>query len=186
MRDITPEAKAIRSFLNTVSLYADRDELASAETFRAWLREKQGFDVTGPIDDATLERARELRNALRSLARANHDGHEDPEALATVNRIAASLPLGVEFPAPGDARLVPRGDGVDRYLGELLAKVFLAMRDGTWSRIKICAADDCQWAFVDASKNRSRAWCSMKVCGNRAKVRNYQRRRKAQEQGDQA
>ena len=103
-----------------------------------------------------------------------------------MNRIAASLPLGVEFPAPGDARLVPRGDGVDRYLGELLAKVFLAMRDGTWSRIKICAADDCQWAFVDASKNRSRAWCSMKVCGNRAKVRNYQRRRKAQEQGDQA
>ena len=38
-------------------------------------------------------------------------------------------------------------------------------------RIKICPADDCRWAFYDTSKNRSRQWCSMEVCGNRAKAR---------------
>jgi predicted RNA-binding Zn ribbon-like protein len=44
--------------------------------------------------------------------------------------------------------------------------------------MKACAADDCQWAFYDSSKNRSRTWCSMDVCGHRAKTRAYRARRK--------
>jgi predicted RNA-binding Zn ribbon-like protein len=41
-----------------------------------------------------------------------------------------------------------------------------------------CAADYCAWAFFDATKNRSRAWCEW-GCGNRVKTRNYRARRKA-------
>ena len=43
-------------------------------------------------------------------------------------------------------------------------------------RVKICPADDCRWAFYDASRNRSRQWCSMEVCGNRAKARSHRAR----------
>jgi predicted RNA-binding Zn ribbon-like protein len=44
-------------------------------------------------------------------------------------------------------------------------------------RLKICG--HCGWLFIDRSKNRSRAWCDMAVCGNRAKAsRHYQRQRK--------
>ena len=43
-------------------------------------------------------------------------------------------------------------------------------------RMKACRADDCRWAFLDTSKNRSRAWCSMESCGNRAKVHTYRQR----------
>jgi predicted RNA-binding Zn ribbon-like protein len=44
--------------------------------------------------------------------------------------------------------------------------------------MKACADDECEWAFYDSSKNRSRTWCSMEVCGNRAKTRAYRARRK--------
>jgi predicted RNA-binding Zn ribbon-like protein len=50
------------------------------------------------------------------------------------------------------------------------------MADGSWERLKICPADDCHWAFYDASKNRSRTWCNMQVCGNRKKTRAYRAR----------
>ena len=59
----------------------------------------------------------------------------------------------------------------------IVAIVYEAMVDGTWERLKACPADDCHWAFYDHSKNRSGTWCTMDVCGNRAKVRAYRERR---------
>jgi predicted RNA-binding Zn ribbon-like protein len=55
----------------------------------------------------------------------------------------------------------------------------VGMADGTWERMKACRADDCRWAFLDTAKNRSRAWCSMQSCGNRAKVAAYRERHTA-------
>lgn len=42
--------------------------------------------------------------------------------------------------------------------------------------VRKCAASNCGWLFIDTTRNRSRRWCDMRVCGNRAKVRAYQRR----------
>jgi predicted RNA-binding Zn ribbon-like protein len=46
-------------------------------------------------------------------------------------------------------------------------------------RMKICG--NCGWLFIDRSKNRSRAWCDMAVCGNRAKANRHYRRKKKEE-----
>jgi predicted RNA-binding Zn ribbon-like protein len=46
-------------------------------------------------------------------------------------------------------------------------------------RLKECAQDDCRWLFLDLSKNRSRRWCSMEQCGNRAKAKRHYERRKS-------
>ncbi len=54
--------------------------------------------------------------------------------------------------------------------------MFGSLHEGTWSRLKACAAEDCQFAFYDHSKNRSGHWCTMAECGNRAKVRSYRAR----------
>ena len=46
-------------------------------------------------------------------------------------------------------------------------------------RVRWCEAPDCQWLFLDHSRNRSRRWCDMTSCGNRAKARrHYERERK--------
>jgi len=65
---------------------------------------------------------------------------------------------------------------VDGYLGSVLAAMVQAGERGSWERLKICAADDCRWAFFDRSKNRAGRWCSMAVCGNRTKTRTYRAR----------
>lgn len=44
--------------------------------------------------------------------------------------------------------------------------------------LRVCAADDCNWLFLDTSKNQSRRWCNMKTCGNRAKARKHHERKK--------
>jgi predicted RNA-binding Zn ribbon-like protein len=58
-----------------------------------------------------------------------------------------------------------------------LAAIAASVTGASWNRLKVCAEDTCQWAFVDASRNRSRSWCSMRVCGNRTKTRAYRARK---------
>jgi predicted RNA-binding Zn ribbon-like protein len=58
----------------------------------------------------------------------------------------------------------------------MLATVFRAMSDGSWSRMKACGNPDCRWAFYDSSKNRSGRWCEMASCGNRMKARAFRER----------
>jgi len=41
------------------------------------------------------------------------------------------------------------------------------------AHLHVCASDTCRWLFLDTSKNRTRRWCDMKICGNRAKARRY-------------
>ena len=60
--------------------------------------------------------------------------------------------------------------------GLVVTEVTAGMADGTWERMKACRADDCLWAFLDTAKNQSRAWCSMRSCGNREKARVYRER----------
>lgn len=51
---------------------------------------------------------------------------------------------------------------------------------GELDRVKLCDADDCGWLFIDASRNRSRRWCDMADCGNRAKVRRFRERQRGE------
>lgn len=44
-------------------------------------------------------------------------------------------------------------------------------------RVRACEAESCRWLFLDTSKNHTRRWCNMKICGNRAKARRFQERR---------
>jgi predicted RNA-binding Zn ribbon-like protein len=44
------------------------------------------------------------------------------------------------------------------------------------SRIRQCAGKDCRWLFLDTTRNRSRRWCEMAVCGNRAKAARHRHR----------
>jgi predicted RNA-binding Zn ribbon-like protein len=78
----------------------------------------------------------------------------------------------------GPATLEPAGTGAGVMLGRVLAAMVLAEREGTWERVKICREDTCQVAFFDRSKNHSKTWCSMGVCGNRNKTRSYRSRRR--------
>lgn len=50
------------------------------------------------------------------------------------------------------------------------------LENGRLDYLKECPAENCGWLFIDASKNHSRHWCSMKTCGNAAKVKRFRQR----------
>ena len=52
---------------------------------------------------------------------------------------------------------------------------FMAWFDGRLERLKDCASDDCRAVF-STTRRTTPAWCSMEVCGNRAKVRAWRER----------
>jgi predicted RNA-binding Zn ribbon-like protein len=97
-------------------------------------------------------------------------------AASALELAAARLPLRVAELA-GRPALVPAAGGVRGALAWLTAAMVASAADGSWERLKICADDTCQWAFLDSSKNRSKHWCSMQACGNRSKTRAYRARR---------
>jgi predicted RNA-binding Zn ribbon-like protein len=56
------------------------------------------------------------------------------------------------------------------------AAVFLTSAD--LSRLRTCGNPRCRWVFHDGTKSATRRWCSMAVCGNRAKLRRYRRQQR--------
>jgi predicted RNA-binding Zn ribbon-like protein len=171
-----------RAFANTIDVEDVRDEWSKEDDFsdpslyRRWLVDHGLVSERDRVTAADLRTAVALRDAIRGLAYANHGEPVPPSALPTLDLAASRAGFTARFRADGPPVLVPGAKGADAALGRIVAIVFAAMSDGTWSRLKICRADTCAWAFYDHSKNQSRAWCSMKICGNRTKARNYRRR----------
>jgi predicted RNA-binding Zn ribbon-like protein len=177
------ELELVRGFVNTWDAEDQAETFASPEALRDWLAERSLIDpdARATVDDVTEATA--LREALRAMLRANHGEPLDPEAPATLERAARRAGLAVRFGEDARTRVEPLATGVDGALGQVLARVAVAMDDGTWKRLKVCPADDCQWAFYDTSRNRSAVWCDMAVCGNRHKVRTFRERRSGAERG---
>ncbi|MDQ6827151.1 MAG: CGNR zinc finger domain-containing protein, partial [Candidatus Eremiobacteraeota bacterium] len=77
---------------------------------------------------------------------------------------------------PGHVKLIASQSGaVNTVIARVLATMYDAIRVNQWQRLKACRKHSCLWAFYDRSKNGSRIWCDMAICGNRVKA---QRRRK--------
>jgi predicted RNA-binding Zn ribbon-like protein len=155
----------IRDFVNTYDVESASDALTSRAALNRWLRERR---IGG---SAELEETIAVREALRELLLANNHLPADAAgASAVLDAAARRANLRVRF--DGGAARVDSGGG----LGALLAAAAEAMSSDDWPRLKACRAETCHWAFIDRAKNRSRAWCDMKVCGNRQKVQRYRER----------
>lgn len=172
--ELVPSAELVRDFANTIDVEDNVDLLESPAGLNQWLRE-HGLLRRGTVDAAALDLARRLRTEIRSALSDHHDGIEQPHP--RLERIVSELPMRLIFPA-GDPVLAPANDGVRAALGQVVVAMAHADADGTWQRLKLCREDSCQWAFLDTSKNRSRTWCSMGICGNRSKTRAYRARQR--------
>lgn len=178
--ECAPEAlEPLRAFLNTIDVDEGTDALSSPEALSAWLRERGLLRTDGArATQEDLDGALALRAALRAMIAAG-TAAPDPEVIETLNATAGRAELGVRFGPGGWSVVACCTPGVPGAFGALLAIAANAQADGTWSRLKLCSCEDCAWAFYDVSRNRSRRWCSMEVCGNRAKVGAYRARHAA-------
>lgn len=128
---------------------------------------------------AVFARAIELRTLLYRVLGAAARGESPARAdLDAFNREAA-IALGERRLAPDHGwHWIWRDDGaLELPLWKVLASAVDLLLDAEPDRLKQCPAPDgCGWLFYDASKNRTRRWCSMRMCGNGAKARRFRRK----------
>jgi predicted RNA-binding Zn ribbon-like protein len=168
----------VRDFVNTLDIETGSDRISSSDELAVWFSE-QGLtdDLVEPTDEEHAE-ALAVREAIRELLLA-HNGVEGEAALAskTLENAGRRAGLSVRF-ENGRPSLAPDGDGAQAAIGRIVATVAELAPTDDWQRLKGCRDDNCRVAFYDHSRNHSRAWCSMEVCGNREKARSFRARRR--------
>ena len=150
--------------------------LIPEEAVRRLIREAEG----SPSEAGTIhEHALALRETLSGIFAAIARGERPPERGLEALR-------GKECEALARARLKPKDGGyswewpdggVESVLWHVVHAAVELLTSGPLDRVKTCAG--CHWIFVDESKNRSRRWCTMEICGTNEKMRRYVARRAA-------
>lgn len=176
-----PQALLLLDFANTLDVDVDADPpeaLPDPTALAGWLRRHSLVGAEVQAEQGDLELARTLRSGLRAAMLQHHDrDHGQGVPVRDLAAAAAALPLRLVFDGSRPV-LAPAVSGVRAGLARLLVAIAETQAEGTWVRLKICPVDDCQLAFYDSSKNRSRVWCSMGECGNRQKTRSYRARQR--------
>ena len=184
-------------FTNTVHRFdreAETDEIASYDDLVKWaeragainpatassLRERAAMNSRGA--DEALTNARDYRRALLRIFSTLSEGGSPAEVDLTVVRdvwaeaLRASELVQTES---GFAWRSDAGSSFDAVLNPIAHSSIDLLGSADIGRVRLCGAEDCTWLFVDRSKNRSRRWCQMDVCGNRAKAKRHYERNKA-------
>ncbi len=171
-----PGVELIVDLLNTHDREEGKDDWQTPDDLHAWLHERGLCERDEGFTTEDLRRLRAVREAIRDVLWAREHGERAERAAALLDREAARCPLRVGVGPDGASRLVPAGEGADAVAAAVLAAIAVSAADGSWDRVKVCHRDPCRWAFYDGSRNRSRTWCSMAVCGNRVKVASFRER----------
>ena len=136
-----------------------------------------------PIEAVSVyERAIALREALYRIFAAVAGGRSPPAVdLETLNAILSDAFAFLRIVATGHGFLWAWSgveDALDRVLWPIALSVAELLTSSALKAVRECAAPNCGWLFLDTTRNRSRRWCDMKVCGNRAKARRHYKRTK--------
>jgi predicted RNA-binding Zn ribbon-like protein len=127
--------------------------------------------------EEALRRAIRLREAMYAVFSAvTNQQTVPPGAMDTLNAHIRNAAL--------HSRLVPRqgrmewrfedlGSAFDAMLWPIARAAADLLASSDLALVRACSSPTCQWLFLDTSKNHHRRWCSMKSCGNRAKVRKF-------------
>ena len=170
--------------------------LHSYEDLLAWCRQA---DLIGPVSTgylsagstqakaAAYRESQALNASLFALFRAAARGEVLPQAsLDHLNSLVQKTVAWRNISSCTDeGRMINCGWNFKdappvAVLGPIVWRAMELLENGPLDRIKECPPPEgCSWLFMDLSKNRSRQWCSMKSCGNTAKVRRFRERQKA-------
>ena len=169
--------RLIQALVNTWNAETGRDLLGTAPEASRWLIAAgllpDRFALTG-VQRAALA---ELREATRQVLSGHIERREDPEAAGRLTMALAPSRLSLAVDPAGGVRLVSADhDPFSRVIGAVAAAIAEAATTGTWARLKCCPGRRCGWAFYDRSASSRSRWCSMQICGARAKMRAYRDR----------
>lgn len=190
------DAARVLDFVNTLSgrpTPAPSEGLDSYAALVEWAR-KTGAVSAGTADrlaavaqrqpqpaTLALARARFLRELLHTvMTSVSEDQAPAADTLAALSDVVAT--------AYAHARLVSHegalqwatdaDDHLDRITWEVARAAARLLTSPRLARVRACESATCGWWFVDDTKNHSRRWCDMKICGNREKLRRYRQKQR--------
>ncbi len=166
----------IRGYGQMLDWATERGVLRESDVDR--LREEAAADPDARR--RALGRVWGFRRALHDCFRAVVRREQPPEAsIALINAVIADAPpLFTLAPgADGIAFTIPAGPFPDPLQAVLRSALHL-LSSPDLERLRECAAERCGRLYLDQTKNRSRRWCDMSTCGNRAKARRHHARRR--------
>lgn len=132
---------------------------------------------------AVVEKARILRESLYRIFNSRAEGIAASEEDLSIFNIALSQTMA-------KSRIVESEDGyrwdtagriedLDWILNPVVRSAADLLVASEIKRVKSCADTECGWLFLDVSRNRSRRWCDMSDCGNRAKASRFYKRKRS-------
>ncbi len=164
-REGTPnELRDLESFL-----WCDFDTMAA---WRDWMEQRR-FDRHEA--EESFANASEVQKALRCLEASNNGiavSGDVLEATDLLNLVIEQRRLRPRITTDGVRVDADPGDPV----GHVLQIAIQAMTTYAWPRFKLCQDPSCRASFFDSSKNGSKVWCSMELCGSRNKMRRHRAR----------
>lgn len=143
-------------------------------------RLKQNWELHPNLSSKEFKRLINLRELLFcSLYSQISNGLIKSEFLIRINGLLENLPAQSLVKCSSGYKLT-WSESLDAY--EMIYAILLndlidLLANEDLSRLRVCAAKDCGWLFLDRSKNGKRRWCDMADCGNREKQRLFQARK---------
>lgn len=161
-REGTPaELRDLESFL-----WCDFDTVAA---WQDWIEHRR-FERR--LAKASFADAGKVQKALRQLEASNNDitaSADVSETMTMLNHVIQQHALWPRITADG----VRVDAGPSDPVGHVLQIAIQAMTTCSWPRFKLCQDPACRASFFDSSKNGSKIWCSMELCGSRNKMRRH-------------
>jgi len=132
------------------------------------------------LGESLLRAALELRQDIFVIGGELAAGRAPPEPSIDRVRAVHAQCLAKARLAPFEGRFAwnwrPRADPVEAVLGPISLSAMTTLMQADLTRVKQCQGERCGWLFLDLTKNKSRRWCEMEVCGNRAKQKRHARK----------
>ncbi|MER6535956.1 CGNR zinc finger domain-containing protein [Streptomyces sp. 900105755] len=149
---------------------------ATPDRLDAWFLESGLVDEIAPADEADVEQAKEVREAIYALVTARHLGQKyDEGMLRRLNRAAGTPPATPQLTRTGrrtEATAEQALSTVARHAVELLGGPDVPL-------MKECENPECTRVYIDRSRGMRRQWCGMESCGNKFKAAAYRARKKS-------
>jgi predicted RNA-binding Zn ribbon-like protein len=141
---------------------------AASEAFAAaiQLREALASVLYGALMRARVPSAEDMGSLERAFLEA--DQHQKLVWHSTLAPSAQSARAGWEWRKSGNDPQLP--------VWILARSAAQLLTSSAMNHVRVCDSETCRWLFLDTSKNHTRRWCDMKICGNRTKARRFQAR----------
>ncbi|MES9509333.1 CGNR zinc finger domain-containing protein [Streptomyces sp. NPDC000609] len=152
------------------------DVFVTPERLRAWYLESGIVDAVFPGDQADVDRAKAVREAVYRLVTARRLGEEyADEALEVLNGAARRPPAAPQLTRSGRwTQATP-----DEALSTVARQAVELLSGPDVPLLKECGNPECTRVYIDRSRGMRRQWCGMDSCGNKIKAAAYRARKKS-------